>query len=647
MVKNQKIESKLFLFTLVIICLGFFAPFFLNPKILTIKDNDLGRNYIPIFNFIHDSFYAYKSLPLWRSEQMMGETLIGNPLSSLLYPANVLFLILPVNFAAICYLYIHFLIAGISTYFLARSFKLSPLSSFAAALFYTFSTKMLLHLSAGHITMIAAFSYFPLTLLSARQILDKATFFWTTIGAISLTFIYITYPTIFYYSVIFILVYWVYHFLIDLRETKDLNLAKIKRQIISISLVFGITLGLSAIILFPQLEFARLSTRSQLKLEDVALPLWNLKRFLTSLLIPYLNFDSFDHESFLYLGAVPIFLAFVGFWRLSLARKIILTAVGILTLIFVAGFSTPLFRLAFNFLPFLKYSRITTRLWFAVALVAAILAALALEKIKNKKIVYLLVIFFLVESFFIGYKKIFKISDLSFNNQFLYQYLVNDKDIFRVYCTTYCFNPQLASKYKIQLLAGENPIQDANFIKFLSQAGNYQFDKFAVIFPPYQVWQKENPPIPNSFLLGLANVKYVASTYSICSSDYIFINKFENIFLYKNNNFMPRVYFGNSNKPFNIQKYSPNNIIIKFDQKPFSQNLIFSENFYPGWLAYANNQNLEISKEKSVFRKVVIPPNTDRLEFRYQPESFILGKTLTLSTIFVFILYFWYIRKRR
>jgi len=639
----MKIKLHFLLFFLV--CLVFFSPFFLKNELLTIKDNDLGRNYVPLFNFIRTSFYSFHSLPLWRPDQMMGETLIGNPLSSLLYPANILFLIFPVTFGIIFYLFFHFLLAGAFTYLLARSFKLSSLSSFTAALFYTFSTKMLLHLSAGHITMIAAFSYFPLAFLSVRQILNKTTFVWIIIGSTSLAFIYMTYPTIFYYSVIFILVYWVYHLLIDLWETKDLNLGKIKRQIISVSLVFVITLGLLAIILFPQLEFAPLSTRSQLKLEDVALPLWNLKRFLTSLLIPYLNFDSFNHESFLYLGAVPIILAFIGFWRLSLARKIILAAVGILTLFFVAGLSTPLFGLAFNVLPFLKYSRITTRLWFVVALMVAILAALALEKIKNKKITYLLIIFFLIESFFIGYKKIFKIPNLSFGSQSLYQYLANDKDIFRVYCTTYCFNPQLISRNKIQILNGETPIQDTRFVEFLSEAGNYQYSKFAVIFPPYQVWQKDNPPIPNADLFGLANVKYVASTYLITNENFDPINKFEKIYLYLNKEYKARAYFERSDENVRIAGYSPNRIVLEFNPAQKSRNLIIAENYYPGWFAYINYQKFNIEKYQSIFRKVTIPPNSQSLELKYQPESLKSGRTITLFTIFILIL--WYIHKRR
>jgi len=295
--------------------------------------------------------------------------------------------------------------------------------------------------------------------------------------------------------------------------------------------------------------------------------------------------------------------------------------------------------------PFLKYSRVTTRLWFIVVLIVALLSAFALEKIKRKVLVYLIIALFLIESFLIGYKKIMSIPKLNFGNVSIYQYLSSDQDKFRIYCTTYCFNPQLVSKYKIQVLHGETPIQDAKFIDFLEYAGGYHYDKFAVIFPPYQVWQKDNPPQPNADLLGLANVKYVASTYQLAKEDFFFIDKFENIYLYQNKKFKQRIYFTNSNDRIQIKKYSPNNIIVKFPSSSRLRTLIFSELFYPGWIVNANHQKLTILNQELLFRKIIVPQNTNSLEINYLPESFAIGKTITLSTISFLIL--WYIRKRK
>jgi len=627
---------------LLVIIFAFFIPFIINPSFLTARDNDLGRQYVPLFSFLKNSVQSFGQIPLWQPDQMMGQTFIGSPWSSLFYPANLLFLVFPVKFAAVFYLFVHFLMAGIFTFYLAKDFKLTSVSSFAAALFYGFSTKMLLHLSAGHITMIAAFSFFPLLFLSVRKTIIKPSLGWLTSGAVSATFIYMTYPTIFYYAAIFMATYWIY-LIISFFPKKHLGSLVVKKQIISFTLLLLIFLGLSSVVLLPQLEFAPASTRSTLRLEDVAIPLWNSKRFLSSLFFPYLNLNDFDHESFLYLGVVPTFLFVVGFIRLKKVQKIFLIFFGFLTLLFIVGLSAPFFEQTYKYLPFLKYSRVTTRLWFTVALVVSLIAASSFEKIKNKKIVYIFITVFLIESSLIFYKRIDKIPSISFDNQQIYQYISSDKDLFRVYCTSYCFNPQLISKYQIQTLHGETPIQDAAFVKFLAEAGNYDWSYFAVIFPPYQVWQKENPPVPNADLLGNANVKYIASTYEIRNSDFVSISKFDNIFLYQNRKFKPRAYFEGPDEPAKILKYTPNGITFSFNSSANYRNLIISENFYPGWIVYSNHQKFNVQKQPPIFRKVIIPSNSQILELKYQPESFALGKTISLATVTVLIL--WYIRQ--
>src|SRR3989344_2210766 len=162
MAKTKKVNNKKFIFLILFICLVYFIPFLAIPQNLTHKDNDLGRTYVPIAMFIKKSIIANSQIPLWRPDQMMGETFIGNPISSILYPVNILFLMDNIELSIIIYLFLHIIFAAISTYFLAKSFSLSHLASFSAAIFYALSIKLLLHVSAGHLTMIVAFSYLPI-----------------------------------------------------------------------------------------------------------------------------------------------------------------------------------------------------------------------------------------------------------------------------------------------------------------------------------------------------------------------------------------------------------------------------------------------------------------------------------------------------
>lgn len=525
-------KEKSYLVIIFLIIMAFFLPFITKPELLTIHDNDLGRTYIPLFSFFKDSVGLKHKFPTWRPSQMMGETLTGNPLWSPIYPFNIIFILLPIGLGSVIYLLLHFELAGLSTYFLSRSFKLSNIAAVSAALFYAFSTKMLLHLSAGHITMIAAASFIPMTFLSVRHLTIKPSFSWIVVGSISLSAMYITYPTIFYYTIIFIATYYLYKY--PPKLVKNFNALTSIKYFLPFTVLIVVTLGLAAAAFIPQLEFAPFSTRSSMSFTDVAQPLWNFKRFIASLIFPYPIFSSLDHESFLYLGIVPASLSLVGFFYLSKAKKIIFFLLFILTAAFAAGASTPIFRLAYEFLPVLKYSRITTRPWFIVALIVALLSAFGISKIKSKTIILVVIVIFLTENLFIGYNKIFNIPNLSFENDNLYQFLSNDRSTFRVYCTTYCFNPQLLYKYKITILAGETPIQNKKVVEFLQKAGNYKFDRFAVIFPPYQVWQVPNPPQPNPQLLASASVKYVASTYELQDKSFKFVGNYQDVLLYEN-----------------------------------------------------------------------------------------------------------------
>lgn len=629
MVKNQKVALAFIIF----ICLLFFVPFLKNPQILTTKDNDLGRTYIPIITFIHDSFYIHKQIPLWRTDQLMGESYVGNPISSIFYPLNILFLIGNSHYAAIIYLYLHIALAGVSTFFLAKSFKLSDTAAIAAAIFYALSFKMLVHLEAGHLTMVTAMSLFPLSFLSVRNLVNQTSFKWLTVGSISLTGMFFTYPTIFYYTIIFLIIYWLYHRL-TMNPKKHLPLA----------ILITTTLALSAVVLLPQLEFGPLSTRSNLKLDDVAVPLWNIKMFTQSLLFPYRILTQVNHEALLYLGFIPSILATLGFLKLPLKQKIVLTIFGSLALLFAAGLSTPLFALAYDYLPLLKYSRVTTRFWFIVALLAALLSAYAINNSRSKRLIFFLIAIFLVELTFVFYKRLDKIPSLDFKSESLYQFLSDDPEFFRIYCTTHCFNPQQVAKYHLQILDGENPIQDTSFVKFLQKAGNYSWNQFAVIFPPYQVWQVENPPIPNSQILGKVNVKYVASTYHIESGEFEYVDDFDGILLYKNSNYHRRAFFQDDQNPVETVTYSPNRIYLRFQPEPVVRKLIVADNYFPGWFAYINHQKHQVLKAENQSRLIIVPQNVGEVELKFQPASFQFGKTITLTTLIVLVMYFWYTR---
>jgi hypothetical protein len=65
--------------------------------------------------------------------------------------------------------------------------------------------------------------------------------------------------------------------------------------------------------------------------------------------------------------------------------------------------------------------------------------------------------------------------------------------------------------------------------------------------------------------------------------------------------------------------------------------LFFSETYYPeGWKAYVDGKETPIYRADYLFRAVVVPPGIHKLEMKFEPTGFYLGKNLSLfANLFV------------
>ncbi|MBI3788752.1 MAG: YfhO family protein [Ignavibacteriales bacterium] len=99
-------------------------------------------------------------------------------------------------------------------------------------------------------------------------------------------------------------------------------------------------------------------------------------------------------------------------------------------------------------------------------------------------------------------------------------------------------------------------------------------------------------------------------------------------------------------------KYGIQNLEIKTTTA--GNNLLFlSETYYPqGWKAYVDGKETPIYRANYLFRAVVVPSGIHKLEMKFEPRGFYLGKTLSLATNIVVLggigfFSFDYWRKRR
>ena len=58
----------------------------------------------------------------------------------------------------------------------------------------------------------------------------------------------------------------------------------------------------------------------------------------------------------------------------------------------------------------------------------------------------------------------------------------------------------------------------------------------------------------------------------------------------------------------------------------------------PGWQAKINGRPAKVLPADYAFMAVVVPPGQSEIEFFFQPLSYLIGKRLTLISIFIFLL---------
>ena len=69
------------------------------------------------------------------------------------------------------------------------------------------------------------------------------------------------------------------------------------------------------------------------------------------------------------------------------------------------------------------------------------------------------------------------------------------------------------------------------------------------------------------------------------------------------------------------------------------QFVVFSEVYYPaGWNAYIDGNKAEYVKTNYVLRGMYVPAGNHEIEFRFEPKSFTIGRTITIiANILVFL----------
>src|SRR5262249_30884333 len=149
---------------------GFFWQFWLLPDVAMPKGGgDLASFLYPTYRFAADSIQG-GALPFWNPHLYGGAPFAADLQSGIYYPPNLLAFLLarPFGYQTLELLAaLHYPLAALSAYALARELGLARLGALASGLAFGFSGFTVAHL--GHYNMLAAAAWTPLAIALTRR----------------------------------------------------------------------------------------------------------------------------------------------------------------------------------------------------------------------------------------------------------------------------------------------------------------------------------------------------------------------------------------------------------------------------------------------------------------------------------------------
>ena len=85
-------------------------------------------------------------------------------------------------------------------------------------------------------------------------------------------------------------------------------------------------------------------------------------------------------------------------------------------------------------------------------------------------------------------------------------------------------------------------------------------------------------------------------------------------------------------------RWTPNRLLVTLRDVEAPQNLVFTDSDYPGWTAFVDGKNVEMTGRESAFKSVLIVPGTRSVEFLFKPRLVYTGLVMLLGACLTLII---------
>ncbi|MGD0208972.1 MAG: hypothetical protein ABSC89_15330 [Verrucomicrobiota bacterium] len=364
----------------LLLALLIFAAF---PHVLlglqTFVVRDYGFFAYPLAHFQQECF-RHGELPLWDPYNNCGVPFLAQWNTMPLYPASLIYLLLPLQWSLGFFCLLHLWFAGFGMFFLARQWTGNSFAAAFAGVAFAFNGLTLnLLMWPSH---IATLSWMPWVVLAVElawreggQKIILAAFagaLQTLAGG----------PEIIFLTWILLLALWVQQFV----RGEPSRIAMLRR----FPLVVALVIALAAVQLLPFLDLAAHSQRSAGYADTRwSMPGWGWSNFLVPMAFgrTWTEGVFFQYEqswtSSYYLGIGALWLALLAIWTVRERRVWLLGAVAMAALIFALGENTFVYPALRKIIPQLSLMTYPIKYVIFVALLAPLLAAFALAHQQN------------------------------------------------------------------------------------------------------------------------------------------------------------------------------------------------------------------------------------------------------------------------
>lgn len=658
-----------FLLIILIFCLIYFLRlFYPYSSIFMIPDfgeSDVLHLNLPLKHFLSETL-KNNTWPLWTDKLAGGFPLLAEGQIGTFYLPNlVLFKYLHFISAFNLNLLLCYLLSSFGMFLFTKKIGLQSISATFSALFYSYSLFFASHLN--HFNLLQAATLLPLLFYSAFFLIKKPRLKFLVFFSFLLSQqIFTGHFYIVFISLVGIIFFFTHEYF------KLPNSIKSKSAFyFFISIIFSLLL--SAIQILPTLELMQISSRQMgLDFETVTSFPYPLKH-ISTFISPYFfgspangTYPAFSHswgifwENSSYLGIQTFIFALLSIFLIKKNRVGNFLLLFILSLLLVLGKNSPLYFL-FSLPPF-NFFRVPSKFLllsvFSLSILSAIFIDFIFKRIKNAKfrisVIFIIFLFFIFDEFRISYFY----PPVSATKFWLDppEMTENIKNSFRIHSYG-----QEISWNEIFLKNGWQNLNE--YLKFK----DYFFPNYNLIFnlsaldvntgglKPKRTdfWNS----VVSSVIFDIKNNSLELSVYAkqalnilgidtLISPNLIKDAEFTKTgkITYKNLNARPKSYFAEKiesvstvedlyKKLSNLEK---NAILAESDIKLNGNKLlVFNRTWYPGWQLYQDGIKSKVYIVNLNQPAIVTDNLNHKIEFAYNPESFNLGKKISVSSFFI------------